>query len=58
MESVAPDIHEFAWRWVVRSVNRAGKGLREQPEQQKPYKGETEYAQQTHETPSDRSTWA
>src|SRR5205807_2147519 len=58
MESVAPDIHEFDWSGVVRSVNRTGKGLREQPEQQKTDKGQTEYAQQTQETPSDRPTWA
>jgi len=58
MEPVAPDIHEFAWSGVVRSVKRAGKGLREQPEQQKPDKGQTEYAQETQETPSDRPTWA
>jgi len=58
MESVAPDIHEFAWSEVVRSVNRTGKGLREQPEQQKSDEGQTEYAQETQETPSDRPTWA
>jgi hypothetical protein len=58
MEPVAPDIHEFAWRGVVRSVNRAGNGLIGQPEQQKPDKGQTEYAQETQETPSDRPTWA
>jgi hypothetical protein len=58
MEPVAPDIHEFAWSGVVRSVNRTGKGLREQPEQQKPDKGQTEYAQEAQETPSDRPTWA
>src|SRR5947209_7420482 len=41
MESVAPDIHEFARSGVVRSVNCAGNGLIEQPEQQKSDKGQT-----------------
>jgi len=58
MEPVAPDIHEFAWSRVVRSVNRTGQGLREQRKQQKPDKGQTEYAQETQETPSDRPMWA
>src|SRR5205807_3163735 len=35
MEPVAPDIHQFARRGGGGSVNRAGKGLREQPAQQK-----------------------
>src|SRR5947208_9401765 len=58
MEPVTPDIHEFAWRRVVRSVNRTGNGLIGQPQQQKPDKGQTEYAQETQETPSDRPTRA
>ncbi len=58
MESVALDINEFAWSWVVRSVNRTGKGLVEQSEKQKSDKGQTEYAQQTQETLSDRPTGA
>src|SRR5437588_2179973 len=58
MEPVAPDIHQFARRGGVRSVNRAGKGLRAQPEQQKSDEGQTEYAQETQETPTDRRTGA
>src|SRR5947209_19248879 len=58
MEPVAPDIHEFAWSRVVRSVNRTGKGLIGQPQQQQSHKGQTAYAQETQETPSDRPTWA
>jgi hypothetical protein len=56
MEPVAPDIHELSWNWVVRSVNRTGKGLGEQSEQQKSDKGQTEYAQETQETLSDCPT--
>ena len=58
MEPVAPDIHEFAWRGGVRSVKRAGNGLIGQTEQHKSHEGQTEYDQQTQETPSDRPTWA
>ena len=47
MEPVAPDNHEFAWSWVVRSVNSTGQGLIKQPEQQKSDKGQSEYAQET-----------
>ena len=58
MEPVAPDIHEFAGRRIVISVNCARNGLIGQPEQQKSHKGQTAYAQQTQETPFDRPTWA
>src|ERR1051326_4924333 len=58
VEPVAPDIHEFAWSGVVRSVNRTGNGLIGQPQQQKSHKGQTDYAQQTQETLSDRPRWA
>ena len=58
MELVAPDIHEFAWSGIASSVNRAGNGLREQPEQQQSHKDQTEYDQQTQETLFDRPTWA
>src|SRR5947209_7015761 len=58
VEPVAPNIDEFPWSGVVRSVKRAGNGLIGQPQQQKSHKGQTAYDQQTQETPSDRPTWA
>src|SRR6185312_6289645 len=58
MKPVAPDIHEFAGRRIVICVNRARNSLIGQPDQQKSYKGQTAYAQQTQETPFDGPTWA
>ena len=58
MKPIAPDIHEFAGRRIVISVNRARNGLKRQPKQQQSHEGQTAYDQQTQETPFDGPTWA
>jgi hypothetical protein len=58
MESIAPNIHESAWRGVVSGVNCARNGLVEQPQDQKTHEERTANAQQTQKTLFDRPTWA
>src|SRR5437899_5613935 len=43
VELVAPDIDEFAGRWIASGVHRAGNSLRDQSEQQQSRKDQTKY---------------